>query len=75
MLAMAQQEGTCFCGCGEKTDKVWFPGHDSIALHGLLHMRYHDTRGFLEAHGYGPLGKNLHEELERQRNEDKNKQR
>ena len=66
---MSRQEGTCFCGCGQKTDKVWVPGHDSKALHGLLAMRYGDTRGFLEAHGYGPFGKNLYEELERHKAE------
>lgn len=61
---MAQSRGTCFCGCGQRTDKVWASGHDSKALHGLMHLKYGDTRAFLEKHGYGPGRKNLYEELE-----------
>lgn len=57
--------GTCWCGCGEETGPRSFfvPGHDRRAEAALIRLEYRDVAGFLEAHGYGPGGKNLMEAL------------
>lgn len=37
------------------------PGHDRRAEAALIRLEYGDVAGFLEAHVYGPGGKNLME--------------
>lgn len=68
---MADQR-TCFCGCGKPTkdNEVWVRGHEAKALQELLTWKYGDTRGFLEAHGFGPGKRNLYEELIGEDNDD-----
>lgn len=58
--------GTCWCGCGAATAKNSFfiPGHDSKSESAILKLHYGGSRAaLLRAHGYGPGGKNLQEEL------------
>jgi hypothetical protein len=58
-------EKTCWCGCGTRTRGSFAPGHDRVAINTLLKLLYGPTDTavrFLEAHGYGPSGSNLHEE-------------
>ena len=56
----------CLCGCGEETHRRWAQGHDSRALWKLIEMRYgsRTTEQFLEYHGYGPGGRNLHQDYQ-----------
>ncbi len=63
---MSEPARTCSCGCGQATDGLWVSGHDSKALHYVLHKEFGDTRGFLEAYGYGPGKQNLYEEMQQQ---------
>lgn len=58
--------GTSWCGCGGKTSKGAFfvSSHDRTAEAAILKLHFGGTiPGMLAAHGYGPGGKNLHEEL------------
>lgn len=58
--------GTWRCGCGEKASKGAFfvSSHDRKAEAAILKLHYGGTiPGMLAAHGYGPGGKNLQDEL------------
>ena len=53
---------SCACGCGRGTDGTWAMGHDRTATALLIKLKYGDTLKFIERHGYGPGGRNLHQE-------------
>jgi hypothetical protein len=57
--------GTCWCGCGEQTGSgsYFAPGHDRRGEAALIRLEYGSVARLLEAHGYGPEGKNLMEAL------------
>ena len=60
---------TCWCGCGTETaaGRKWAPGgHDQQAVNWLIGLKYGSRADFLDAHGYGPGGKNLKEEADAQ---------
>ena len=63
---VAQPTGVCWCGCGEPVSKRSFfkPGHDRVAESALALVAYGGLAQMLEAHGYGPAGKNLRQALE-----------
>ena len=50
-------KGTCYCSCGEPTQRYFASGHDSSALWFVMRQEYGNTAAFLVAHGYGPGGK------------------
>lgn len=57
--------GDCWCGCGEETGRGSFfkPGHDKTAESNLITMKYGSVAGFLRELGYGPDGRNLHDDF------------
>jgi len=60
--------GVCWCGCGEEVPGVAYfkPGHDKRAEAMLITMLYGSVAGFLDAYGFGPNGKNLKAEYEKE---------
>ena len=66
MQSQPRPTGSCWCGCGEETkpNRFFLPGHDSTALFSAIRVEYGDVPGFLQAHGYGPGGKNAIEARE-----------
>ena len=57
----------CACGCGRSTSANFAPGCDQRARTRLIELKYGTTVHFLERHGYGRGGRNLHQEWERHR--------
>ncbi len=62
---MTKPTETCWCGCGEQTTSggPFLPGHDRKAESAVIKVEYGSIKRFLEAHGYGPGGKNPQEAL------------
>lgn len=60
-----QPTGECWCGCGTPTSPRAFfaPGHDKRAESAIVKVVYGSVPDLLDHHGYGPGGKNAHEEL------------
>ena len=54
----------CVCGCGRETSKNFAEGCDQSARTRLIELKYGTTVQFLEHHGYGRGGRNLHMESE-----------
>lgn len=48
--------GKCWCGCGGN-GPFFRPGHDRKAETRVIKQEYGGIPDFLEAHGYGPDGK------------------
>ena len=49
--------GTCYCGCGGRTQKHFVQTHDRPAESFVIKTEYGSIAAFLIAHGYGPGGK------------------
>ncbi len=60
--------GYCYCSCGNEVGSrsLFSQGHDRKAESFLIKKKYGGVAQFLIAEGYGPGGKNLHEEMERE---------
>lgn len=58
--------GECWCGCGTQTKAGSFfaPGHDKRAEAHVTKTVYGSVASYLDAHGYGPNGKNAKKEAE-----------
>ena len=54
----------CVCGCGRETSRDFAEGCDQSARTRLIELKYGTTVQFLEHHGYGRGGRNLHKESE-----------
>ncbi len=57
--------GECWCGCGdliEDTTVFFSPGHDRAAEAAVVNVCYGGVPELLEAHGFGPHGRNAWEE-------------
>ena len=52
---------SCLCGCGRSTGATFATGCDQRARTRLIALMYKNTADFLEAHGFGRDGKNLHD--------------
>ena len=61
-MAGVTPSGICWCGCGASCgrDSFFKAGHDRIAEAALVKAEYGSVALFLNAHGYGPGGKNAH---------------
>lgn len=57
--------GECWCGCGEETSRGAFfiSGHDKRAEAAVTKLCYGDVPHLLDAHGFGPDGRNASKEL------------
>jgi hypothetical protein len=60
------KEGTCYCGCGERTGGYFATGHDGRAASMLHHLIWGTTNIaeilYSKDYGPGPDGKNLEAE-------------
>lgn len=56
--------GECWCGCGKEVGLGSFfaPGHDKWAEGYVTRKKYGSVAAYIDAHGYGPNGKNAREE-------------
>lgn len=56
--------GECWCGCGKEVGLGSFfaPGHDKWAEGYVTMTRYGSVAAYIDAHEYGPNGKNAREE-------------
>ena len=52
--------GSCYCGCGGRTNAYFVATHDRIAESFVIKMEYGSIAAFLVAHGYGPTGRMAH---------------
>ena len=57
--------GECWCGCGSETRRGSFfiAGHDKTAESGVILSEWGSVAHFLQAHGFGPEGRNARDEL------------
>lgn len=60
MSAQLAPTGTCWCGCGEQPNpgSFFLAGHDRVAEAAVILNEYGSVPAFLQAHGYGPGGRN-----------------
>ena len=58
--------GVCWCGCGEEVPVTAFfvSGHDRRAESNVIKVVYGSVAQFLDAHGFGPGGRNANQEGE-----------
>jgi hypothetical protein len=58
--------GVCWCGCGEEvpTTAFFVSGHDRRAESNVIKIMYGSVPQFLDAHGFGPGGRNANQEGE-----------
>ena len=60
--------GDCWCGCGAEVGlgRFFAPGHNTTSLKMVVKLIYGSEAKFLTDMGFGPHGKNLREEYERE---------